>query len=776
MQTKTGSHSTLYKLINNTLVLQSTYKPIFYRLQNIQEKNAFEELIRTQQNLQVYDYIVSQVEELIKCVTPTIGFLPATEIAKIVESKFGEQSTEEYGVWVYYPWAQKLVHILDEEEFAIVRTNRNKYKITEQEQQTLATKKIGVMGLSVGQSVSLALAMERSFGELRIADFDELDLSNINRIRTGVYNLKIKKTVIVAREIAEIDPFLNVVCFEDGITEENLELFLTENGKLDLLIDECDSFDIKINSRTKAKSLGIPVLMEGSDRGTIDIERFDLEPERPVLHGMVEHLDMSKYKSFTTMDEKIPYIAAVTGIETLSTRMKASAIELMSTISTWPQLASAVIFGGGITADLSRKILLGNLSVSGRFFIDMDELICNPVKTDDKIYNLPDENALSTQEIEDFIKKNQGAFEKTSSNLDKTTLNEIIGAALKAPSGGNSQPWRWHYQNGLIHLFLEPNASKAYLDPQQISSYVSLGTAIENLSLAAATFGFKATHQLTPQLAPLHIAYINFEPNYQISELENKLFKQIEHRHTNRKITPKQEIDNFAIEALNNQVKSVDGAQIKWISDPKSLKEIGEIASKTDLLRMFIAEAHEDFIIREMRWNLDEVNHTEDGIGIHTLDLSNNDEIGIRLLKDKNMIKFLQQINGGSAFKRLTMTQFMSSSAIGLITMPSENVEAFINTGIAAERLWLAASDLNLQIHPVNVPLIFFYKNRVENSLSITTETKHQLLEAENKFRQIFEIKEDEQAIFMFRIFKASPSPKRTIRKHISKTFSIGRV
>ena len=111
-------------------------------------------------------------------------------------------------------WAEKLVHILDEQEFAIVRTNRNKHKITSQEQQELATKKIGVMGLSVGQSVSLTLAMERGFGELRIADFDELDLSNINRIRTGIYNLKIKKTVIVAREIAEIDPYLNVVCFE----------------------------------------------------------------------------------------------------------------------------------------------------------------------------------------------------------------------------------------------------------------------------------------------------------------------------------------------------------------------------------------------------------------------------------------------------------------------------------------------------------------------------------------------------------------------------------
>ena len=550
---------------------------------------------------------------------------------------------------------------------------------------------------------------------------------------------------------------------------------MTENGKLDLLIDECDSFDIKINSRTIAKSLGIPVLMEGSDRGTIDIERFDLEPERPVLHGMVEHLDMSKYKSFTTMDEKIPYITAVTGIETLSTRMKASAIELMSTISTWPQLASAVIFGGGITADLSRKILLGNLSVSGRFFIDLDELICDPVETVDTSVQAQNINPLSIAEIEDFISNNENAFEESHYQLTNDTLNKIITAALKSPSGGNSQPWRWHYQSGVMHLFLEPNASQAYLDPKQISSYVSLGTAIENLSLAAAACGIKAKHKLTPELAPIHIAYINFEPNYQMSDVENKLFKQIDYRHTNRKITPKQEIDNDAIEALNSHIDSIDGAKIKWVTDTKSIKEIAETASKTDLLRMFITEAHEDFITREMRWNLDEVNYTEDGIGIDTLDLSNNDHIGIRLLKDKNMIKFLQQINGGSGFRRLTMTQFLSSSAIGLITMPTEDIASFINGGIAAEKLWLAATDLDLQIHPVNVPLIFFYKNRVENSLPIPLETKKQLIAAENNFKQLFEIKNDEHAIFMFRIFKASPSPKRTIRKQISKTFSIGR-
>jgi len=773
MHIETGLKPTLSQLISETLEQKTVYRPVFFNLLDAVQKSAFENLISSQNNLQVYDHIYAQVEELIKCLHPTIGFLPPTELKKAVENHFGGKATDDFGVWVYYPWAQKLVHLLDEEEFAIVRTNRNKHKITAQEQAILSQKKIGVMGLSVGQSVSLTLAMERGFGELRIADFDELDLSNINRIRTGVYNLKIQKTVIVAREIAEIDPYLNVVCFDDGITEENLDRFLMENGKIDLLIDECDSFDIKINARNKAKSLGIPVLMEGSDRGTIDIERFDLEPERPVLHGMVAHLDMSKYKSLTTLDERIPYITAVTGVETLSPRMKASAIEIMATISTWPQLASAVTYGGGITADLSRKILLGNLNISGRFFLDLDELIADPDQDANSNKSTP-LSPLSIIEIEDFIKTNRLAFDEGKHQLPENILNELIIAASKAPSGGNNQPWRWHYQNGLLHLFLEQSNAQAYLDPQYISSYISLGAAIENLLLTAANQNLAVNWSLTPQFAPNHLAWFSFMPNYLPTEQEINLAKQIDLRHTNRKITPKQEIEQVKLNELSGLVEQIPSAKLKWITDPEIIKNIGAISTQTDLLRMFIPEAHEDFISREMRWDLEQVQATEDGIGIHTLDLSNNDAIGIRLLKDKKMISFLQQINGGSGFKRLTMMQFMASSAIGLITMPKGEINSFIEGGRAAEKLWLCATELDLQIHPINVPLIFFYKNSVENSLDIPLEDKVKLTQAEQNFNRLFNISE-EQAIFMFRIFKASPSPERTIRKSISKIFSIGR-
>lgn len=173
----------------------------------------------------------------------------------LIEKHLNGVKIEDYGVWVYYPWSNRLVHLLDEEEYIEVRTNRNHYKITREEKSILARKKVGVIGLSVGQSVALTMAMERSFEEIKIADFDILELTNLNRIRAGVHNLGYKKAHLVAREIAEIDPYVKITCFSDGITDSNMDAFIHEGGKLDAIIEECDDLKVKINIRLAAKKI-----------------------------------------------------------------------------------------------------------------------------------------------------------------------------------------------------------------------------------------------------------------------------------------------------------------------------------------------------------------------------------------------------------------------------------------------------------------------------------------------------------------------------------------
>jgi hypothetical protein len=69
-----------------------------------------------------------------------------------------------------------------------------------------------------------------------------------------------------------------------------VDAFLVEGGPADLLVEECDSLDIKLLLRERARAHRIPVVMETSDRGMLDVERHDLEPDRPILHGLVGSL------------------------------------------------------------------------------------------------------------------------------------------------------------------------------------------------------------------------------------------------------------------------------------------------------------------------------------------------------------------------------------------------------------------------------------------------------------------------------------------------------
>ncbi len=348
------------------------YKPLILSPLSSEEKKLLHQL-KQDPSIQSLDTIDSQVAELIKINHPSQVF-DKVALERKVKAFFKDTSREEYGVWVFYPWRNQLIHILDKDDFIKLRTSRNRYKITQEEQDHLQTKKIGVIGLSVGQSVALSLAMERSFGELRIADFDTLELSNMNRIRTGLYNLGLKKTWMVAREIAEIDPFLNVTVFDEGIHEGNMDAFFEEGGKLDLLIEECDSLPVKINSRLKAKALGVPVLMDTSDRGMIDIERFDLEPHRPIFHGMLEKFGREEGLKEVLSHQGKEIMMSVIEFEKLSKRVQLSFGEIGKTITTWPQLASSVFLGGAVCAHLSRMILLSELLSSGRFYIDVDQL------------------------------------------------------------------------------------------------------------------------------------------------------------------------------------------------------------------------------------------------------------------------------------------------------------------------------------------------------------------------------------------------------------------
>lgn len=340
-----------------------------FSLKHTDSASGFNNLIQ-ERKPQIIDTYTLQLKDWIRIRNPDKRFTPSELDTKALELAGPEPEKE--GNWIYYPWNNQLVHLLDEAAFIEVRTNRNKLKITQAEQTLLHHKTIGIIGLSVGQSVALTMATERICGRIKIADFDTLDLSNLNRIRSGVQHIGEKKTLLAAREIAEMDPYLEVECFDEGITPHNIDSFLGGEHPVDLLIEVCDGLDIKILSRIKAREKRIPVIMDTNDRGMLDIERFDLEPQRPLFHGLVDESLLQPGVEIPA-DKRLGVLMQLASFDKTSERLKLSMQEIGKTITTWPQLASSVVMGGGITCDVARKLLLGKALKSGRYYIDLDE-------------------------------------------------------------------------------------------------------------------------------------------------------------------------------------------------------------------------------------------------------------------------------------------------------------------------------------------------------------------------------------------------------------------
>ncbi|HET9172056.1 MAG TPA: ThiF family adenylyltransferase [Actinospica sp.] len=351
-----------------------SWRPTLFQVTGDEERWTLEGLLAGGAVREVCDTVGAQLAELALCREPGLGADPRALQDAIVTQLAGAQAWE-YGTWAWYPWSGKLVHVLPREEFRLVRTDRNRGRIERPQQRALFERRIGIVGLSVGSCAALTFAMEGIGGAYKLADFDELGLSNLNRLRAGVGDLGVNKAVLSARAMFEIDPYLDIEIFPGGLTEETMgEFFSGGNGAVDLLVEECDTPFVKLAAREWARELRIPVVMDANDRGLLDVERFDLEPSRPLLHGLLGDAT-SRDMLDLTREQKIELILAMVDRDRISPELAASIPQIGRTLCSWPQLASGVALGGALTAHAARRILLGLPCASGRFYTDLDVMV-----------------------------------------------------------------------------------------------------------------------------------------------------------------------------------------------------------------------------------------------------------------------------------------------------------------------------------------------------------------------------------------------------------------
>ncbi|MFN6115499.1 MAG: Rv1355c family protein [Flavobacteriales bacterium] len=748
---------------------RTSYRPVFHRLPA--DREGLVELLKREPRVQVFDHLHGQLTELIRSLNPSVRYTAADLDAAAITHLKGKPAAE-YGVWVYYPWSQRLVHLLDEQEFAVVRTDRNRNKITREEQALLASKKVGVIGLSVGQSVSLTMALERSFGEIRLADFDTLELSNLNRIRSGVHNLGVSKVVNVAREIAEIDPFLKVTCFHEGITRANIDQFLTAGGKLDVLVEECDSVDVKILARRQARTLGIPVVMETSDRGLIDIERFDLEPDRPIMHGLVEHLDLDAAAQARTSEEKLPFVLPMLGLENLSPRMKASMLEIESTITTWPQLASSVTSGGGTCAHVVRQILLMGDIHSGRWWLDPDDMLAKAPAIGEVSLMPTEEGAphpgsrVVTVDAPEQLQVTNGTRER----FTNAEFHQLGLAASLAPSGGNAQPWRFMLHQGQVLVFLDKDRARSALDPGLRYAQLAMGACVENMMLEAARNGLRTGLQHRPLSTHNDlVAVIELQERDVAGLLPHHwegLAGQLEARCTNRKASAVMELGDEEAGQLVFGLDVPANTTIQLVRDRRTIDAIATLTGRAERIRFLNHTCHHDMFVKEMRWDRHDVQRTRDGIDLETLELPLADRVGLRVASDIRAMGLLRGWGGGMAIEKITSRSVKASGALAVISVKDLDERNTFDAGRAMERFWLNASFLDILAHPVGAAIFMGLHGRFDRE-GMLSEREHQ--EAASILGELKELVDTSghEPFFLLRLGRATGPEVRSLRRPV---------
>ncbi len=743
------------------------WRPRMFRARSEDDAQGLVDLLRSCPEIAVFDTLGAQLRELVETRSPT-RTLSQSEMKAQIEALLGGASPVQYGVWVYYPWSRRLVHILDRPEFVELRTNRNQYKITAEEQRVLGTKKVGIVGLSVGQSVALTMAIERSMGEIRLADFDTLGLSNLNRLRAGVHNIGVPKVYLTAREIAEIDPYIVVKCYPDGIAQDTIDDFLLSGGPLDLLIDECDSLDIKVWLRHHARHHRIPVLMETSDRGLIDVERFDLEPERAIFHGLVGDLHPQELGGLSTKD-KIPYVLQIIGEPTISGRARASMLEVGHSIKTWPQLASAVTLGGGAAADVARRMNLGTIRHSGRYWCDIEDVVPNTAGPPTPGFVAPEQPPPLTSDAMRAHVTGLAPALRSGYVLAPAVRARLLTAAVAAPSGGNSQPWRWLVTEDRLHLFHDRQRSARMPDFRHRAGLVALGAAYENLVLAAHGEGLEVTSQVFPagedsdlvaSFTFAEVASAGDEPHWR-----DELAAAIGARHTNRR-SARERLPAAMVDELTAAVRSIAGAELRLHQEDPELAAVGELIGECDRLR-FLDETCNVDLISEMRWTVEEGERERDGLTLDNLELSRADRAALQMLRSWKSLQLVRAWGGGRAFTRTSFDAITSSGAVGLVTMPGHTARDYLCGGRACERMWLVAESLHLAIHPMTALPYMLARVEEGEGLGLEAHTIAALRRIREPYRRLFPLADGAAEVFLFRVSQAASTPARALRRRL---------
>jgi hypothetical protein len=322
------------------------------------------------------------------------------------ETSMEENGGNTFGAFVYYPYDEELVHFAPRplHKLALLACNSSLLMDSERKLDYDQIRNIfdhvvpAIAGLSVGSNIGWSIIENIRPDTIKVSDPALFKLTNANRIvgleyrdlvmagnkanssAVYLYGLREKQEVFTANVLAQ-DPYMSVFSYK-GIDGGNVRRFLGGGGgepKATIVIDVCDSLDVKMQLAQEARKQGIR-LLRFSDAGStvrVDIRPFDTNPNAPLAYGISDDdLNDLFVKAGASEIGFFDFAAGLIGKDFLERGDEFGDLvtgKISKHYSSVPQIGSTALMTGGIAGEIIARMSLG-FRYPERFIMDMVNL------------------------------------------------------------------------------------------------------------------------------------------------------------------------------------------------------------------------------------------------------------------------------------------------------------------------------------------------------------------------------------------------------------------
>ena len=280
----------------------------------------------------------------------------------------------------------------------------------------------------------------------------------------------------------------------------------------------------------------------------------------------------------------------------------------------------------------------------------------------------------------------------------KEKIAKIAAAAAAAPSGDNSQPWRFVARApNILEFHAMPEKDNALLNVDESGTLIALGAALQNAELEAKALGLTPTLRYNDEGSLVAILVLHEEGS--LSDEERRLHEAIPLRHTNRKAYARQPLAGDVRDALLKSVKHDTDVGLSLIESRGEMKKISRSLTTMEEIALSNETLHALFFA-DIFWSEADNLAGKHGLHIDTLELPPPAKAAFRLLKYWSFTKALSKIGFHKVVAEMNAEQNASASAFGIITAERLGRREYVETGRLLERIWLQATaqGLSMQI------------------------------------------------------------------------------